>query len=164
MSDRRPDKREVDADEVIRRYAETVDQSEGAEEVAEQQADVPWHDQANEDTRPMPEAVVTGGDIDAAWDQAAVGDETVGGSSPTPDQDVVDEIGQALGVTYEDGEPLRPVEKLEQRDEERWELNPASSEGFAERTNALEHDQPPGPGEPSSEETSRQARPSKKAA
>jgi len=33
------------------------------------------------------------GDIDAAWEQAAtVGDEAVGGTVSTPDQDVVDEI------------------------------------------------------------------------
>jgi hypothetical protein len=48
---------------------------------------------------------------------------------PTPDQDSVDDIGEAYGITYEDDEPLRTGEKLEKRDEERWELNPESVEG-----------------------------------
>ena len=55
---------------------------------------------------------LSGGDIDADWAGADVGDETVGGSAPTPDQDVVEEIGEAIGLTYEDNEPLHTVEKL----------------------------------------------------
>lgn len=71
---------------------------------------------------------LSGGDVDAAWDQAVdAGEETVGGSSPTPDQDNVDELGEAVGLTYEDGEPLRSGEKLEARDRHRWELDPASA-------------------------------------
>ncbi len=76
---------------------------------------------------------LSGGDIDAAWDQADVGEQTVGGDNPTPDQDVVEEIGEALGVRYQDTEPLRGAEKISERDQERWELDPASSEDFAER-------------------------------
>jgi stage V sporulation protein SpoVS len=72
--------------------------------------------------------ILSGGDLDAAWDQADVGDETVGGDSPTPDQDVVGELGEAVGLTYEDDEPLRSAEKLQERDAERWELDPASTE------------------------------------
>ena len=49
---------------------------------------------------------LSGGDIDAAWDLADVGEETVGGSTPTPDQDVVDELGEAVGLTYQDNEEL----------------------------------------------------------
>ena len=78
--------------------------------------------------------VLSGGDVDAAWDQADVGDETVGGDNPTPDQDVVDELGRASGITYNDAEPLHTADKLEQRDKRRWELNPASSEDFDERS------------------------------
>ena len=48
------------------------------------------------------------------------------------DQDVVEELGQALGYTYEDNEPLRPEDKLEDRDRDRWELNPASAEDFGQ--------------------------------
>ena len=78
---------------------------------------------------------LSGGDIDADWAGADVGDETVGGSSPTPDQDIVSEIGEALGVTYEDNEPLHPTEKVEERDRKRWELDPASSEDYNDRVN-----------------------------
>ena len=78
---------------------------------------------------------LSGGDIDADWAGADVGDETVGGSSPTPDQDVVEEIGEALGLTYEDNEPLHTTEKVEGRDRKRWELDPASSEDYNDRVN-----------------------------
>jgi hypothetical protein len=78
---------------------------------------------------------LSGGDIDAAWDQADVGEETVGGSSPTPDQDVVDQLGEAVGLTYEDNEPLDTEKKVAKRDERRWELDPASSEGYKMRVN-----------------------------
>ena len=54
-------------------------------------------------------------------------------SSPTPDQSVVDEIGQAMGVTYQDNEELKFGEKERSRDKHRWELDPASSEDYVER-------------------------------
>jgi hypothetical protein len=76
---------------------------------------------------------LSGGDIDAKWQEADVsGEETVGGTTPTPDQDVVDELGQALGITYEDDEPLRTEEKLRERDRSRWELDPESAEDAEE--------------------------------
>ena len=38
---------------------------------------------------------LTGGDVDADWESAySVGDETPGGDNPTPDQNVVDDIGR----------------------------------------------------------------------
>jgi hypothetical protein len=77
--------------------------------------------------------MLSGGDIDAAWDRADVGEETVGGSSPTPDQDVVDQLGEAVGLVYEDNEPLDTAEKIAKRDRQRWELDPASSEGYQKR-------------------------------
>jgi hypothetical protein len=76
---------------------------------------------------------LSGGDIDAAWDQADVGEETVGGSTPTPDQDVVDELGGAVGLIYQDDEPLNTAEKIAKRDLRRWELDPASSEDYERR-------------------------------
>ncbi len=77
---------------------------------------------------------LSGGDVDAAWDQAdEVGDEAVGGTVPTPDQDVVDELGAATGVTYSDTEPLHTQDKLATRDQNRWELDPASDPEYAER-------------------------------
>ena len=79
--------------------------------------------------------VLSGGDLDADWARADVGEETVGGSAPTPDQDIVDELGEAVGVTYEDNEPLRTAEKVEERDRKRWELDPASSDDYNDRVN-----------------------------
>ncbi len=76
---------------------------------------------------------LTGGDLDASWEYADVGEEAVGGQNPTPDQSVVDEEGEALGITYNDNEPLRTTDKLEERDENPWELNPASSLDYSER-------------------------------
>ncbi len=76
---------------------------------------------------------LSGGDIDAAWEDAAVGEESVGGENPTPDQDIVEELGKAVGLTYESNEPLNTNEKLEARDQHRWELDPASSAGYDER-------------------------------
>ena len=76
--------------------------------------------------------VLSGGDVDAAWDDDS-GEETVGGSNPTPDQDEVDELGQAVGVTYSDTEPLHTTEKVERRDDARWELDPASADDYQAR-------------------------------
>ena len=71
---------------------------------------------------------------DAAWKEEGGSEEVVGGANPTPDQDVVEEIGKAMGLTYEDNEPLGLDEKLHNRDLHRWELDPASSEDYLERT------------------------------
>jgi hypothetical protein len=73
---------------------------------------------------------LTAGDVDAAWEEANVGDETPGGlqPAPTPDQDVIDNIGRAAGLTYRDDEPLRSLEKLRDRDAHRWELDPESAD------------------------------------
>jgi hypothetical protein len=77
---------------------------------------------------------LTGGDVDAAWEQAySTGDEAPGGDNPTPDQDVVEDIGKALGVQYEDREELKGADKIAERDRKRWELDPASSEDYRER-------------------------------
>jgi hypothetical protein len=78
---------------------------------------------------------LSAGDLDADWARADIGDETVGGSSPTPDQDIVEELGEAIGLTYEDNEPLHTTEKVEERDHHRWELDPASSEDYSDRVN-----------------------------
>jgi hypothetical protein len=77
--------------------------------------------------------VLPGSDIDAAREVAAVGEDSVGDGNTAPDQNVVEELGKAVGLVYEDGEPLHTTEKVERRDEHRWELDPASSEGFDER-------------------------------
>jgi len=78
--------------------------------------------------------VLTGGDVDADWEDAySVGDEAPGGDNPTPDQDRVDDIGKALGVTYDDNEELKASDKIADRDKHRWELDPASSEDYPDR-------------------------------
>lgn len=122
--DRKPEKQEIDANDVIREYVESADTDDEAI-----QTNMEWYEQAKQDTTIPPDAVLTGGDIDVDWDNTAVEEET----TPTPDQDIVDEIGRAVGVDYEDAEPLHTTEKLERRDEQRWELHPASSEDFTER-------------------------------
>jgi hypothetical protein len=77
---------------------------------------------------------LTGGDVDADWQSAElVGDEAPGGDSPTPDQDIVDEIGRAVGIEYADDEELKGGDELVERDRKRWELDPASSEDFEDR-------------------------------
>jgi len=54
-----------------------------------------------------------------------VGEETPGGSTPTPDQNDVDEIGRAYGLQEEDGGVLRSAgEVLARRDRHRVELTP----------------------------------------
>jgi hypothetical protein len=66
----------------------------------------------------------TAGDLDADWQRAeSSGEEAVGGSVSTPDQDRVDEIGHALGVEQPAAAPLRSSEEmLEDRDRRYWEL------------------------------------------
>ena len=77
---------------------------------------------------------LTGGDVDADWESAySVGDEAPGGDNPTPDQDLVDDIGRAVGIEYQDNEELKGEAKISKRDRNRWELDPASSDDWDER-------------------------------
>jgi hypothetical protein len=73
---------------------------------------------------------LSGGDVDADWQRAeSVGEEAVGGSVSTPDQDVVDEIGRAVGMEFQDNqELLSPAEVMEKRDRHRWELDRRSAD------------------------------------
>ncbi len=90
------------------------------------------HDKRQEYTETSPE--LTGGDIDAYWEDAdAVGDEAVGGTVATPDQDVTEEIEAAVGLEMDDRAFLRTNDILEQRDDRRWELDPKSSEDYQDR-------------------------------
>lgn len=66
----------------------------------------------------------TGGDIETDPYQAAVmGEEAVGGQTPTPGQNDVDELGSSTGIEMSDSEALPVTEKLRERDEDRWELD-----------------------------------------
>jgi hypothetical protein len=77
---------------------------------------------------------LTGGDIDANYEQAnAVGDESVGGTAMTPDMDIVDDLGRAVGLEMDDRNFLHTNEILENRDDRRWELEPRSSEDYDDR-------------------------------
>jgi hypothetical protein len=90
------------------------------------------HERFTEHTDTSP--AITGGDIDADWESAStVGDEAPGGDNPTPDQDIVDDIGKAVGLQYEDNEELKGEKKVADRDKKRWELDPASSEDYNDR-------------------------------
>ena len=63
-------------------------------------------------------------DVDAAWDiDMQSGEESVGASVATPEQNVVSELGEALGLEYDDHEPLNTEDKIAARDENRWELS-----------------------------------------
>ena len=68
-----------------------------------------------------------GGDLDADWEDVnSRGSETVAGDNPTPDQSLVEENAQAMGVSFEDNEELEFVDKIERRDRERYELEERS--------------------------------------
>ena len=86
------------------------------------------HDHANM----TPE--IAAGDVDVDVEGAYfTGDEAPGGDNPTPDQEVVDDIGKALGLQYEDNEELKGSDKVVERDKHRWELDPASAEDYKDR-------------------------------
>lgn len=67
---------------------------------------------------------LSGGDLDADWQRAASsGEEGVGGSVSTPDQDTVDELGRALGVEQPpEAEVQTSEEILRTRDRHYWHL------------------------------------------
>src|SRR5882672_9985770 len=68
-----------------------------------------------------------GGDLDANWEDVnESGSETVAGDNPTPDQSLVEEHAQVMGVSFEDNEELEFIEKIEKRDRERCELDERS--------------------------------------
>lgn len=76
-------------------------------------------------------------------DRGNVAGELNENGNATPDEELVDEIGEAIGVTYRDDEELRVGRKEAERDEHRWELDPASSEDWLQRS----HDLSGGPAE-----------------
>ncbi|MGZ7079577.1 MAG: DUF6335 family protein [Thermoanaerobaculia bacterium] len=74
---------------------------------------------------PLADPLVTSGDLED--------DESAVSSSSTPDQNVVEEIAGAMGITYADDEELKVGEKERSRDKHRWELDPASSDDYKDR-------------------------------
>ena len=75
---------------------------------------------------------LSAGGMDATWDDAD-GEEAGAGTTSTPDENVVDEMGRAVGLSYSDSEPLDTNDKLEQREHDRWDMNPASDPEYRER-------------------------------
>ncbi|HTK24997.1 MAG TPA: DUF6335 family protein [Pyrinomonadaceae bacterium] len=72
----------------------------------------------------------SGGDIDADWEDVDdSGAEAVFGHNPTPDQSDVEENAHAMGIDYEDNEPLDILEKIEKRDRNRYEMDENSKRG-----------------------------------
>ena len=103
----------------------SLDANRGASAAKSGRAEM--QDRLSKNTSASP--ALTSGDVDADWESAdAVGDEAPGGDNPTPDQDVVDDIGRALGVEYEDDEELQGGAEISDRDRHRWELDPASKD------------------------------------
>ena len=71
------------------------------------------------------DAIRVGDPDDDAMGNEYVGEEVPGGSSPTPDQNSVDDIGRAYGLQEEDSGVLRSAaEVLDRRDKHRSELQP----------------------------------------
>jgi hypothetical protein len=75
---------------------------------------------------PCEDATICVGDPDDdSLSNEYVGDETPGGSSPTPDQNEVDDIGRVYGLQEEDiGDLHSAGELLARRDQRRAELRP----------------------------------------
>jgi len=76
------------------------------------------------------DAVLRAGDPDVALlDNEYIGEDIPGGSTPTPDQNNVDAIGRAYGMTEQSSGQLISVEDvLAKRDRKRWELDPRSKD------------------------------------
>ena len=64
---------------------------------------------------------------DDAYRAEVNGDEAVGGSTAVPSQNDTEELAEAVGIVVDDDTPLDTEEMLEERDLNRWELDPASA-------------------------------------
>jgi hypothetical protein len=61
------------------------------------------------------------------------GDEAVGGSTAVPSQNNTEELAEAVGIEIDDDTPLDTEEMLQERDRNRWELDPTSAADHADR-------------------------------
>jgi Family of unknown function (DUF6335) len=64
---------------------------------------------------------------DEAYRAEVNGDQAVGGSTAVPSQNDTEELAEAVGIMIDDDTPLDTEEMLEDRDRDRWELDPASA-------------------------------------
>ncbi len=80
----------------------------------------------------------TGGDVDADWQRAqSAGEEAVGGSVATPDQDIVDQLARPLGVERPPNAPvITSDEILSSRDRRRWRIEQHAEEQAREADEA----------------------------
>lgn len=123
---------DANTDEILKQLDDYTDDEDVLEDFAERQGLASGgrqklEEKLNEHNSLDPS--LSGGDVDAAWEDTNVaGEESVGGSVSTPDQDIVDELGEAAGLTYRDDEALNYDRKVLNRDRDRWELNPASAD------------------------------------
>jgi Family of unknown function (DUF6335) len=73
----------------------------------------------------------TDDDLDTEPDLAEeIGAESIGGAVTTPDWNDVEDLAAAVGIGTPDREMLHTNEILEDRDLDRWELDPLSAEDF----------------------------------
>jgi hypothetical protein len=61
------------------------------------------------------------------------GEEAVGGSNPTPDQNVTEDLLISMGIPSADGQPVQTLPDFLERDQDRWELEPESAEDYGAR-------------------------------
>jgi hypothetical protein len=65
-------------------------------------------------------------DDDDAYRDEVNGDEAVGGTTAMPSQNDTEQLAEAVGITFNDDTPIAIEETIEQRDRDRWELDPDS--------------------------------------
>jgi hypothetical protein len=71
----------------------------------------------------------TAGDPDAMdYQSKVVGEEAIGGTTPTPDQSNVDDIAAAVGISTQPEHPVGVKAELDRRDAHRFELDPESKD------------------------------------
>ncbi|MBD2113904.1 MULTISPECIES: DUF6335 family protein [Cyanophyceae] len=72
---------------------------------------------------------LTGGDPDAVAERAeTVGEEAVGGTTPTPEQNDVDGLTDAVGISNQPEHPVGVLNEMNRRDDQRFELDPDSKD------------------------------------
>lgn len=52
-----------------------------------------------------------------------------------------DQQGESFGIAYQANEPLDFIEKIDERDGERWELNQASADDFDETSKEIKEEE-----------------------
>ncbi len=127
------DQQGSESKEILLSDLDCVDHAESSiEDLADQEMGIASKLERLQQT--MKSTELTGGDPDDdAYQASVVGEEAVGGQTPTPDQNVTEELQKAVGLASIDGEAVRTAAKLEWRDRHPWGLNPESAEDYQER-------------------------------